>query len=60
MKQKNGNNIYKIYETYNKTLNTVGLAKGFFDENNNNFNVALQDCIQLVNKADNMVDILNI
>lgn len=60
MKQKNGNNIYKIYETYNKTLNTVGLAKGFFDENNNNFNVALQDCIQLVNKADNIVDILNI
>lgn len=59
MKQKNGNDIYKIYETYNKTLNTVGLAKGFFDENNNHFNTSLHDCIQLVNNTNNIVDILS-
>lgn len=60
MKQKNGNDIYKIYETYNQTLNTVGLAKDIFDYNNNLFNSPLKDCINLVNNAGKIDDVLNI
>lgn len=53
MKQKHGNNIYNTF------LLTVGLSKGIFDENNNIFNISLKECIDFVNKANTITDVLN-
>ena len=54
MKQKHGNNIYKT------VLHTADLAKDIFDYNNNLFNSPLKDCVDLVNNASKIDDVLNI
>ena len=42
-----------------KFLQSIHLAKGFFEEHNNVFNASLKGCIEMLNKADKISDILD-